>query len=179
MQTAHQASDFGLVHEAQRDDLQMGEHCLAQVEEQVLGSAGDNDLHRVITDIIDCHHAEEDRHIEVQQVQVGCCVRQGFVDGCLDHQRHGQLGQGEQQHRRNRHVNAALVGHDVMHEAPDHERIEGAAEQFLVLLDLRADDRQRSRPGRRACAIFAAAQGVGLPAHRTTSSPAVVRACNS
>ena len=53
LQPRHQPADLGLVHERQRDALQVGEHRPAHVEEHVLGRLADHGLLHVARGVVD------------------------------------------------------------------------------------------------------------------------------
>ena len=67
LQARHQPADLGLVHERQRDPLQMGEHRATQIDQQALGDARDQRLLHEIGDEVDADDGEEDQRAQRQQ----------------------------------------------------------------------------------------------------------------
>ncbi len=59
LQARHQASDLGLVHERQRDPLQVGEHRAPQIDQQPLGDARDQGLLDQIGEEVEADDAEK------------------------------------------------------------------------------------------------------------------------
>ena len=154
----------------------MAVHRPAQVEQQVLRGLTDDGLHQMVGDIIDQHDRHESDHDGAQHRAIGqrqtALTAEGVVEHRAHQQRDRQLAEGEDQHGGDPKGDAPAIGRDIAKKTHHHPTVEGAAEQFLVLLDLRADHRQgRLRRGRSG----------GRRAHDVTSAtcpPPTCRSCN-
>ena len=80
LQAGHQAPDLGLVHEGQRDALEMGVHRAPQVDQQPLGDAPDQRLLDQIREEVEGDDRNEDQHAEREQPLVLRALDQGVVD---------------------------------------------------------------------------------------------------
>jgi hypothetical protein len=131
LQPAHQAADFGLVHEAQRHLLQVREHGAAHVEQDVFGNAADDQFLKVVGAVVEQDHAGEQTDRPAEDGSIEAAGLHAVVDGEADDQRNGELAQRENQNRghRDRHLHAVRAD-----ESPDaaHDlRVIGLAEDFL------------------------------------------------
>ncbi len=146
LQARHEASDLGLVHEGERDALEMGVHRTAQVDQQPLRDARDQRLLEQICEEVEGHDAEEDQHAEREQPLVVRALDQRVVDHGAQDQRDRDLARGEGEDGENGQEQLTPIRADERPEPLQDPAVEGP-EDLLFHIDLRADDGARRPRG--------------------------------
>ena len=148
LQPRHQAADLGLIHEALRHALQMGEHRLANVEQHVLGDPPHQLFLREAGQEVD-----EDRHGKGQdRPDEGASPvgdQKALVDRGTDDDRDRQLRQREDQDRNHRDYQLSAIRPNKDPDAAHDIGVEDTAEHLFL-------DAVRTDYGARgAAAVFA------------------------
>ena len=147
LETGHHPPDLRLVHEGQRNVLEMGEHGAAKVEDHVLADMPHQPVLHVVGAVADQDHEPERGGGKLQLHDVAALGEDRVIDRMADDQRDRELGARKHQHGTHGKQEPPHVGPDEDGEAACDTAVVGRAEYLLVAADLRADDGTR-RPGR-------------------------------
>ncbi len=170
LEAGHHAPDLRLVHEGERDMLQVGEHGVSQVEDDLLASDRDQAVLHPGRGVVHDDDGREDRDRQ-QQGRSAAGAEQGAVDAVAHGQRDRELRARRDEHRRDGEQHASAVRPHIVDEAAHDAAVEHPPEHLLVAADLRADDGAR-RAAARPVALHCAAS----PA---PSSRRVCKACSA
>ena len=186
LQPGHEPPDLGLVHERERDVLQVPVHRAAEIEEQACRDPADHDLLHEVGGVVEPDDREERDDDEVQHREPGIARDEGVVDRVAQHERNRDLGEGEHEHRRHPDPDPPAVGRHEGPEAPHHPPVEGGAEHLLLERDLRADHRPRGperrcglRGGLHPASSTSISASIFVSTSAASGSPSVIRVCRA
>ena len=177
LEPGHEPAHLGLVHEGERDVLQVPVHRAPQIEEQAPGDPSHHALLHEVRRVVERDHHEEGEDDEAQHRKARFAGHERVVDRVAQHERDRDLGEGEDEHRRHPDVHAPAIGRHEVPEAAYHPPVEGGPEHLFFVGDLGADHRPR-RPERRGRRSRCDRLHVP-PLFADSGAPSLIRVCSA